>query len=335
MIEMRAVDIVQPDVCYMGGIGAHAAGGAHGGTTPGLPCTPHSANLSLVTLFTMHLLRRDPQCRQVSRVLDRRGRTTIPGRRACSSSRPTPCATGRSTVPSEPGWGVEIDPDWLARAELPDERVAADGDERDAAGAGRARRRPAARWPACPTGISSTGDGAAGRVGRADGRAWTPAPARRSPNSPRAMPTMSTPPCAPRATALAGPWKRATPAQRGRVLMRCAELIREHAERLAVVETLDSGKRLSEALGDVERRGARASSITPVPATSTRATRFRSAPTTWPTRSTSRSAWRRRSCRGTIPISTTARGLAPALAAGCTRGGQAGRADAAHRVDAG
>ena len=51
--------------------------------------------------------------------------------------------------------------------------------------------------------------------------------------------------------ALTGPWKRATPAQRGRVLMRCAELIREHAERLAVVETLDSGKRLSEALGDV------------------------------------------------------------------------------------
>ena len=52
-------------------------------------------------------------------------------------------------------------------------------------------------------------------------------------------------------SALTGAWKRATPAQRGRVLMRCAKLIREHAERLAVVETLDSGKRLSEALGDL------------------------------------------------------------------------------------
>ena len=31
MIEMRAVDIVQPDVMYMGGIAPHAAGGAHGG----------------------------------------------------------------------------------------------------------------------------------------------------------------------------------------------------------------------------------------------------------------------------------------------------------------
>ena len=59
MIEMKAVDIVQPDVCYIGGLArtlrvarmAHAAG---------LPCTPHSANLSMVTLFTMHLLGAIP-----------------------------------------------------------------------------------------------------------------------------------------------------------------------------------------------------------------------------------------------------------------------------------
>src|SRR5690606_15422583 len=42
MIAMRAVDVVQPDVCYMGGIVrtlrvARLAGAA------GLPCTPHSA----------------------------------------------------------------------------------------------------------------------------------------------------------------------------------------------------------------------------------------------------------------------------------------------------
>ena len=51
--------------------------------------------------------------------------------------------------------------------------------------------------------------------------------------------------------ALAGPWRRLTPAERGRSLHRVAELIRANADRLAVIESLDSGKRLSEALGDV------------------------------------------------------------------------------------
>ncbi len=51
--------------------------------------------------------------------------------------------------------------------------------------------------------------------------------------------------------AFAGPWRRMAPAQRGRILQHAAALIRAHADRLAVVETLDSGKRLSEARGDV------------------------------------------------------------------------------------
>ena len=55
MIEMRAVDIVQPDVMYMGGI-SRTLKVARMAAAAGLPCTPHSANLSLVTLCTMHLL---------------------------------------------------------------------------------------------------------------------------------------------------------------------------------------------------------------------------------------------------------------------------------------
>ena len=51
--------------------------------------------------------------------------------------------------------------------------------------------------------------------------------------------------------ALAGPWRALTPAARGRLLHRVAALIRRDADRLAVVESLDSGKRLSEAQGDV------------------------------------------------------------------------------------
>jgi len=51
--------------------------------------------------------------------------------------------------------------------------------------------------------------------------------------------------------ALTGPWRYATPAQRGKVLSQIALLIRANAQRLAVVECLDSGKRLVEAQGDV------------------------------------------------------------------------------------
>jgi aldehyde dehydrogenase (NAD+) len=51
--------------------------------------------------------------------------------------------------------------------------------------------------------------------------------------------------------ALSGPWSRMTPAARGEVLMRASELLRERAARFAVVETLDSGKLLAESEGDV------------------------------------------------------------------------------------
>ena len=59
MIEMRAVDIVQPDICYLGGI-ARTLRVCRMAQAAGLPVTPHCANLSMVTLFTMHLLRAIP-----------------------------------------------------------------------------------------------------------------------------------------------------------------------------------------------------------------------------------------------------------------------------------
>jgi acyl-CoA reductase-like NAD-dependent aldehyde dehydrogenase len=52
--------------------------------------------------------------------------------------------------------------------------------------------------------------------------------------------------------ALKGPWGRMTPAERSRALFRVAQLIRRDAERLAIVESLDSGKPLREAKGDIE-----------------------------------------------------------------------------------
>jgi L-alanine-DL-glutamate epimerase-like enolase superfamily enzyme len=59
MVAMRAVDVVQPDVMYLGGLTRtlEASGMA---AKAGLPCTPHAANLSLVTICTMHLLAAIP-----------------------------------------------------------------------------------------------------------------------------------------------------------------------------------------------------------------------------------------------------------------------------------
>ena len=51
--------------------------------------------------------------------------------------------------------------------------------------------------------------------------------------------------------ALKGEWSRFTPSQRGKLLRNIAELIRKNSDRLSFVEALDSGKRLDEAMGDV------------------------------------------------------------------------------------
>ncbi len=114
MIAMRAVDVVQPDVCYMGGIVrtlrvARLAGAA------GLPCTPHSANLTMVTLFTMHLLGAIPNAGPYLE-LSIEGPDVYPWQEGLFVRSPYTVVGGKVTVPSGPGWGVEIHPDWLAAA---------------------------------------------------------------------------------------------------------------------------------------------------------------------------------------------------------------------------
>ncbi|MCW5238678.1 aldehyde dehydrogenase family protein [Verminephrobacter eiseniae] len=46
-------------------------------------------------------------------------------------------------------------------------------------------------------------------------------------------------------------WSETAPAERSRVLWAIAQQVRQHADRLALIECLDSGKRLGEARGDV------------------------------------------------------------------------------------
>jgi acyl-CoA reductase-like NAD-dependent aldehyde dehydrogenase len=51
--------------------------------------------------------------------------------------------------------------------------------------------------------------------------------------------------------ALAGPWGRMTASARGRIISRLGDLVAEHAEELATVETTDNGKLLREMKGQI------------------------------------------------------------------------------------
>jgi len=50
----------------------------------------------------------------------------------------------------------------------------------------------------------------------------------------------------------AGPWKTTTAQERGRILLRLAQIVRDRADELAELETLNSGKPIVEAEGDIE-----------------------------------------------------------------------------------
>jgi L-alanine-DL-glutamate epimerase-like enolase superfamily enzyme len=114
MIEMRAVDIPQPDVCYLGGI-SRTLWVCRMAEEAGLPVTPHCANLSMVTLFTMHLLRAIPNAGKYLE-FSIEGADYYPWQEGLYVKSPFGIVDGKATVTDAPGWGVEISPDWLARS---------------------------------------------------------------------------------------------------------------------------------------------------------------------------------------------------------------------------
>lgn len=114
MIGTRAVDVVQPDVMYMGGM-ARTLEVARMAAAAGLPCTPHAANLSLVTTCTMHLLAAIPNAGPYLE-LSIEGDDYYPWQRELFLGRPFEVIDGHVTVTDTPGWGVEINPAWLERA---------------------------------------------------------------------------------------------------------------------------------------------------------------------------------------------------------------------------
>ncbi|CTQ57744.1 mandelate racemase/muconate lactonizing enzyme family protein [Roseibium album] len=114
MIDQRVVDIIQPDVCYLGGM-VRTMKVAQMAQEAGIPCTPHAANLSLVTLFTMHLLRAIPNAGKYLEFSIEQ-EDYYPWQYDLYVSSPYTITDGHATVTDAPGWGVEINPEWLAKS---------------------------------------------------------------------------------------------------------------------------------------------------------------------------------------------------------------------------
>lgn len=115
MIGMLAVDVVQPDICYVGGL-TRALRVARMADAAGLPCTPHSANLSMVTVFTMHFLKAIANAGPYLE-LSIEGPDYYPWQQDLFLGDPFAVTDGRVRVPDAPGWGVTIDPAWLDSAD--------------------------------------------------------------------------------------------------------------------------------------------------------------------------------------------------------------------------
>jgi L-alanine-DL-glutamate epimerase-like enolase superfamily enzyme len=111
MIRMNAVDILQPDLCYLGGF-TRAWRVAKMGQQAGKLVVPHSSHLSLITLFTLHFMAAIPNAGpfvEFSIEADANAGETL--------YRPAlKVADGKVKIPDGPGWGVQINAAWLEKA---------------------------------------------------------------------------------------------------------------------------------------------------------------------------------------------------------------------------
>jgi L-alanine-DL-glutamate epimerase-like enolase superfamily enzyme len=112
MIAMRAVDIIQPDVCYVGGL-SRALKVAKLAEEAGMTCTPHSSNLSMVTVFTLHMLGAIPNGGRFMEYTIEWNNSWTDG----LFSPPLEVIDGWVEIPKGPGWGVTISKDWMDKAD--------------------------------------------------------------------------------------------------------------------------------------------------------------------------------------------------------------------------
>ena len=117
-------------------------------------------------------------------------------------------------------------------------------------------------------------------------------------------------------TAMTGPWRNVSPAERGCILHQTSVLIRKNLDRLAVIETLDCGKPLRDSLGDVGG-AARAFEYYAGACDKIQGESFDLGPDHHGYSIHEPVGVTGHIIPWNFPLSTAARGIAPALAAGC------------------
>ena len=111
MIAMPAVDIVQPDVCYVGGL-TRALRVAAMAQEAGMACVPHSANRSMVTVFSLHMLGAIANAGPYLEF------SIEPSGWTAEMFEPVlEAQDGRVAIPDGPGWGIRLNPAWLEKAD--------------------------------------------------------------------------------------------------------------------------------------------------------------------------------------------------------------------------
>ena len=113
ILELPMADIVQPDICYIGGF-TRALEVAKHASEKGLYVTPHTANWSLLLPFGLHymavvdkpwpLLENSIEEDRWVKTLYAEGADVLMPR------------DGHISVPSEAGWGLEISQEWMDSA---------------------------------------------------------------------------------------------------------------------------------------------------------------------------------------------------------------------------
>ncbi|QYK43104.1 MAG: mandelate racemase/muconate lactonizing enzyme family protein [Paracoccaceae bacterium] len=111
IIGTRTVDVAQPDILYLGGI-CRTLQVARMAEAAGLPCTPHSANHGMVTLFSMHLLRAIPNAGKYLEY-SIEGPYSQQWADGLFLERPFEVTDGHVQVSDAPGWGVTVNPAFL------------------------------------------------------------------------------------------------------------------------------------------------------------------------------------------------------------------------------
>jgi L-alanine-DL-glutamate epimerase-like enolase superfamily enzyme len=109
IINLRAVDIVQPDIGYIGGL-TRALRVAEMARQAGLICVPHSANLALVVVFSLHMMGA------IANAGPHVEFTIESGPWWEGLFQPVlEVRDGKVAIPDGPGWGVTIPDAWLTR----------------------------------------------------------------------------------------------------------------------------------------------------------------------------------------------------------------------------